>query len=433
MKKSSDIDVSCGSADHWSRRTVMKAAGLSGLSWLTPIADQLAFAADSGKNDRPKSVILLWMQGGASQLETFDPHPGKKIAYGAKAIDTRVQGIRLGSHLEQTAELMEDFSLVRSVVSKEGDHARATYNIKTGYRIFPGIEHPSLGSVVCHEIENNEIDIPTHISIIPANFAGRGGYLGAQYDAFRIGAPNSPVPDVKSRVPEAREQKRLKSLSVLEQGFARGRLANLDQTRTQHISNLERARRMMTSDQLTAFDVSEEPKSERDPFGDTRFGRSCLAAVRLVEAGVRCVEVTLGGWDTHVNNNELQNRRIDVLDPALASLIKALKARDLYQNTIVLCATEFGRTPKFNAVDGRDHWPHGFSALIGGGGIKGGKVIGATDPEGGKKQPSKPVHVEDLHATVYEALDIDYEHEFPTPINRPVPISEGTSVRALLS
>lgn len=426
-------DGSCGGAEHWSRRNLLKAAGLSGMSWLTPVADRLAMAADLGAHQRPKSVIILWLQGGASQLETFDPHPGKSIAYGGKAIPTAVKGIQFGEKLEQTAGLMNDFSLIRSVVSKEGDHARATYNIKTGHRLIPGLEHPSIGSIICHELEDPGIDIPTHISIIPANFAARGGFLGAQYDAFQVGDPNSPVPDVSPRVSEERNAKRIESLSILEQEFAKGRLANLDQVRTQHVTNLERAKRMMTSEQLDAFDVSKETKSERDAFGNTPFGRGCLAAVRLVSRGVRCVEVTLTGWDTHTNNLENQNRRISDLDPALASLIKALKVRDLYDDTIVLCATEFGRTPIQNQVEGRDHWPHGFSALIGGGGIAAGKVIGETDPAGEKKEPARPVDVEDVHATVHEALGIDYLYELPTSINRPIPISDGSPVRELLS
>ncbi len=282
MKDPLESQIFCGTSDHWARRSLLKAVGLSGLSWLTPIADQLAVGADLNTRKRPKSVILLWLQGGASQLETFDPHPGKSIAYGAKAINTSVKGIQFGESLEQTAALMTDFSVIRSVVSSEGDHSRATYNIKTGHRLLPGLEHPSIGAVICHEMDDPNIDIPTHISIVPADAPGRGVFLGAQYDAFRIGDPNSTVPDVRSRVSEKREKKRIDSLSVLEKGFARGRLADLDQTRTQHLSNLERARRMMTSDQLGAFDVSQETREVRDTFGNTPFGRGCLAAIRHI-------------------------------------------------------------------------------------------------------------------------------------------------------
>lgn len=416
---------------HWSRRNLLKAAGVS---WLTPLADRLAVAADRNPAKLPGSVIMIWLQGGASQLETFDPHPGSPVAYGGKAITTSVPEIVLGEKLEQTAALMHEMSLVRSVVSKEGDHSRATYNIKTGHRLFPGLEHPSIGAIVCHELPDPEIDIPTHISIIPANFPGRGGYLGAHFDAFQIGDPKSTIPDVQSRVLSDRDEKRIKSLDFLEKQFAlRGNLENLDAVRTQHVGNFDRARQMMTSDQLAAFNVGHEPAAVRQSFGNHPFGRGCLAAVRLIESGVRCVEVTLNGWDTHVNNLENQHRRIEMLDPALASLIRTLRERDLDDDTIVLCATEFGRTPHLNAAEGRDHWPHGFSVLVGGGGIAGGRVVGETDPSGEKEDPIRPVTIEDLHATIYEALGIDYEYELPTPIKRPVPISEGVPVRELLT
>ncbi|MDG2123656.1 MAG: DUF1501 domain-containing protein, partial [Verrucomicrobiales bacterium] len=172
--------------------------------------------------------------------------------------------------------------------------------------------------------------------------------------------------------------------------------------------------------------------SELEAFGDSAFGRGCLAAARLVEVGVRCVEVTLGGWDTHLNNHELQGGKIDVLDPALAALITTLKARDLLDSTVVVCGSEFGRTPKLNPLEGRDHWPHGFSVAMAGGGIRGGQVIGATDPEGERKAPENPVSVADLHATVFEALDVDPETELMTPVGRPISLSEGYVVEELL-
>ncbi len=410
---------------------MLQAVGLSGATWLTPFADLLAVDAER-PNRRGKSVILLWLAGAPSQLETFDPHPGSPISYGTKSIKTANPEVELASTLEQTAEVMNDVSLIRSAVSREGDHQRAIYNIKTGYRPIPALSHPSIGAVITHELPNPKIEIPTHVSILPSQFPSRGGYLGAQYDAFQIGNPTEPLQDMQAKTSDVRANQRLKSLSVVEKAFSQGRYTKLDAEKTLHVATVEKARRMMTSEQLKAFDVSDEPADVRAAYGETPFGRGCLAARRLVEAGVRCVEVTLGGWDTHVNNHELQAGRVAILDPAFATLIKDLKQRDLLDQTVVLCGGEFGRTPKLNGLDGRDHWPHGFSLALAGGGIQGGRVVGKTDPSGEKQEPERPVPVADIHATIQTVLGIDPEYEVMTPANRPLALSEGNLIRELL-
>ncbi|MEW6302997.1 MAG: DUF1501 domain-containing protein [Verrucomicrobiota bacterium] len=425
---------SCGTADHLSRRTLLKAAGLAGLAWMTPLAELLALETEKApKGKPPRSVILLWLAGGPSQLETFDPHPGSKISYGTQSIHSAVKGLDLAQGLEQTAALMGDVTLVRSMVSKEGDHERAVYNIKTGYRPNPAVVHPSIGAVICHELPNPKAEIPNHISIVPNQWPARGGYLGATLDAFQMGDPNQPIPDVATKIPEPRQQERLAGLSAVEKAFAQGRLANLEQSKTLHAATMASARRMMTSDQLKAFDVSQAGASERAAYGDSPFGRACLAAVRLIEAGVRCVEVTLDGWDSHVNNHETQAKRVATLDPAFAALIIDLKKRGLFEHTVVMCGGEFGRTPKLNGLDGRDHWPTGFSMVLAGGGFRQGYVHGATDPEGAKEEPTKPVRVEDIHATVQHMLGIDYEKEIMTPVGRPIALSDGKVIKELIA
>ena len=404
------------------------AAGVAGISWLTPLAGALAVDAEK----KPaKSMILLWLGGAASQLDTFDPHPTTKIGGGVKTIDTAIQGVQFAAGLEQTASVMGDVSLIRSMVSREGDHERAFYNIKTGYRPDPTLIHPSIGAVMCHEMPEARIEIPTHVSILPNQWPARGGYFGAQFDAFQVYDPKGSIPDVKARVTDERMQQRMEGLSVVEKAFAAGRMEKLDQQKTLHQLSIERARRMMTSEQLKAFDVSNAPASERDAYGDTPFGRGCLAAVRLIQAGVRCVEVTLNGWDTHANNLEGQASQVKILDAAYASLIRDLKRLNLLQSTLVICGGEFGRTPKINNLGGRDHWPHAFSMLVAGGGFAGGRVVGATDPEGVKKEPEKPVFVEDLHATALDLLGVDYLKEIMTPIGRPMALSKGDVVEEL--
>ncbi len=433
--------AACGGATHFNRRTILK-AGLAGLGWLTPVAHCLARQAEQDRSGKPaQSVILLWLQGGPSQLETFDPHPGKNIAGDTKAINTALKGVQFAEGMEQTAEQLSSFTLVRNMVSREGDHERATYNMKTGFRPDPTLVYPSIGAVLCHNLSKEGVEIPRHISISPGQWPGRGGYLGDQYDAFKTNDPSSPIPDVTARVPEERFQRRLKDVDFVERAFAKGRLKDLEKRKTLQSTTIGRAVKMMSSDQLKAFDVSQESESVREAFGDSPFGRGCLAAARLVEVGVRCVEVNLNGWDSHINNHATQGARVATLDPAFAALIRILKERELFERTIVVCAGEFGRTPSINPGAGRDHWPHGFSIALAGGRFRQGYVHGGTSPEGEKIEhpeenqiePGKGIAVANIHATILHALGIDFEQELITPVGRPMSISKGHVVHELLA
>jgi len=400
----------------------------TGMGWLTPLGTALARSAESQKAPA-KSVIVLWMGGGPSQLETFDPKPGTQIAGGTRAIDTAKQGVQLAAGLEQLADQMEHVSLVRSLWSQEGDHERGTYALKTGYRPDPTVTHPSLGAIVCHDLPNSGTEIPRHISIMPGNWPARGGFLGAEFDAFKMYDPKDKVPDVTPHVSQERFEARLKDLEVVEEAFAKGRGARVGATG--HKDTMERARKMMSSEQLQAFDVMREPEAIRKEYGDSPFGRGCLAARRLLDVGVRCVEVTLEGWDSHANNHQIHSRLVGVLDPAFAALIRDLKQRDTLKNTVVLCVGEFGRTPVMNPLGGRDHWPHNFCAAIAGGGIRAGIVVGESDPAGGK-QAKNIVPVANLHATVLKALGIDWEQTMKTSIRRTVRRSEGKPIEELV-
>ncbi len=428
----------CGSPEHFSRRTLLQGTLGAGALWLTHVAERLALADERSRGRKaPRSVIVLWLNGGPSQLETFDPHPGTWIGGETRAIDTPVKGLRIGSGLARTAEWMDRLAVIRSVTSKEGDHERATYNMKTGFRPDPTLVHPSIGAVLCHQ-KRDDVEIPRHVSILPGPWPARGGYLGDEYDAFRMGDPANPIPDVRRRVPQERFRRRVDDLlNVVEPAFARGRLQDLDR-HTLHQHSFRAALRMMSSEQLAAFDVSKEPASVRAAFGDTPFGRGCLAAVRLIGVGVRCVEVTLSGWDSHANNHSAQHARLETLDPAMSALIRELHERELFDDTLILCAGEFGRTPRINDAGGRDHWPHGFSVVLGGGRIRGGVVYGETNanPSRDEHDPLRdvalPRPVEDIHATIYRALEIDYEKELQTPIGRPMTFSKGTPIGEIL-
>lgn len=422
-----------------SRRDVLKSgaiASVAGGSVWTSIAESLAHRRSD--SPLPKAIILLWLQGGPSQLETFDPHPNSKIGGSTVAIKSSARDLLLANTLEQTAEVMHLATLVRSMVSKEGDHERATYNMKTGWRPDPTLVHPSIGSILCHQSLDN-VEIPRHVSIVSGQWPSRGGYLGSQYDAFQLGDPKNPLPNLKSSVANDQFEQRISDLELLEKSFKKGRIKNLDSDKTLHSISTQRAVKMMSSEQIQAFEIDRESSSLRTSFGDTPFGRGCLAAVRLIEQGVTCVEVELSGWDSHIENHSLQSGRCAILDPALASLIRLLQERNLFESTVVVCGGEFGRTPKINVADGRDHWPNGFSTVLFGGPFRRGYVHGETTSELAENSSdplsgvTKPVRIEDLHATLLHAFGVDPSVESITPIGRPLALSQGSLIKELIN
>lgn len=415
-----------------SRRDALRTGlALGGASWLTAAAHVLAEQDARRASTGPaRSIIVLHLAGGPSQLETFDPHPGCAIAGDTQAIETRLKGVQLAAGLERTADLLDSVTLVRDVVSREGDHERGTYVFKTGYRPDPTLVHPSIGAICCYMLPVGDVEIPRHIAIFPDRFAGRGGYLGNQYDPFKTFDPKDAVPDVRSYVDAARTERRLADLDVVEDAFAAGRRKAVEATL--HRRLMHDARAMMTSEQLKAFDVRNEPRSVLEAYGETPFGRGCLAARKLVEVGVRCVEVTLRGWDTHVNNHETHRELLRTLDPALSGLLADLRERGLLEQTLVVCGGEFGRTPKINRAAGRDHWPTGFSILLAGGRLRRGYVHGTTDPEGEKVSLEAGTKFGDLHATLLTALGIDPQHEEIAAVGRPITLAEGKALDYLV-
>jgi len=411
------------------RRSVLQAAAGLGLSFAIPPLDLKA--ADDRGPQRKKSLITIWLSGGPSQLETWDPHPGTKIGGPTTAIDTTIPGVQIASHFPQTAAQLQHVSLIRSLVSKEGDHERGVYMLKTGYRPDVTTVHPALGSIAMHELPDAGIEIPKFIALGQQPFSSRGGYLGEQFDPYHIYEPGRNAQNLEAGVPAERQQRRLKQLEAVSQSFTRGRKLRVEQTLHQH--TVEAALKMMSSDQLKAFQLEHETATVKAAYGDNSFARGCLVARRLVEQGVRAVEVSLEGFDAHADNFTAHEIRCKILDPALAMLIQELRERDLLQSTVVLVIGEFGRTPNINPLDGRDHWPTGFSCLLGGGGLQSGVVIGETDPTGEKKTPTDPIEVKDLFATILHTLGVDYTRELLTPIGRPMKLSEGHPIARLIN
>ena len=411
-----------------SRRALLSAGVGVSLSFALP--PLTARAARIRGVERPRSLLVIWLAGGPSQFETFDPHPGTRAGGPTRAIDTRIPGVQVAADYPRLAGILDRFAVVRSLVSKEGDHERGQYAVKTGYRPDPTAVHPAIGAVAAHELPAPTLEIPRFVSLGASEFPSRGGFLGAEFDPYRVFAPGGRGQNLVPHVPADRQARRLAALDALGRSFERGRSEAVRRSLHGHV--VREALELMDSEQLAAFEIDSEPAETKTRYGDGDFGRACLVARRLLEAGVRSVEVTLAGFDTHAANFSGHTARAADLDPALLALVGDLEGRDLLDSVTILVTGEFGRTPSINPLDGRDHWPHGFSCLLGGAGIATGQVFGATDPEGKSKAPADPIEIPDLTATVFSALGIDFAREIVTPVGRPLKLSPGTPVSRLL-
>jgi hypothetical protein len=394
---------------------------------------QTAMAAPGAKE---KSCILLWMGGGPSHVDTFDPKPaaGMEIRGPFNAIGTNVSGIQISEHLPLLAKQMDKFSIVRSVTSPEGSHERATHYMLTGYRVLPTLEYPGYGSVVAHE-SSFKNGLPPYIAIPGVIGDAEAGYLGATYNPFSAGDPGGGSYSVRDVNPPNgltvdRMERRRTFLKAVDQFQRTGRpaeaVASMDTFYT-------RAYDLITSPEAKkAFNLNAEAATLRDAYGRNSFGQGCLLARRLVEAGVRFVTVSRGGWDTHSNNfNILKDQRLPELDRGYSALLQDLHDHGMLENTLVVWMGEFGRTPVVNKTAGRDHWPKAMSVCMSGGGLKGGQVVGATDDKA-EAPKDRPVTPEDIAATIYATLGLDIHKQFHTASGRPVAIAQGEAIRELL-
>ena len=410
------------------RRDLLQLAAGMSLSFAMPGLGLKA--AEERGPERQKSFILIWLAGGPSQLETWDPHPGTKIGGPTQAIDTTIPGVQIAAEFPQLATELHRLSVIRSLISKEGDHERGAYAVRTGYRPDPTTIHPAVGAIAVHERPNPTIEIPQFVSLGNQPFPSRGGYLGDRFDPYRIFNPGQAGDNLSAPTETQRQQRRLDALKVVSSQFRQGRSQRVEETLHQH--TIDAALKMMSSQQLQAFNCKAEPATVQAAYGDTSFGRGCLVARRLVEQGVRSIEVTQDGFDTHADNFTGHTLRAGIMDPAITSLLRDLAERDLLQSTVVLVIGEFGRTPSINPLEGRDHWPTGFSCLVGGGGLRGGELIGATDPTGEKKDPTDPIEIPDLYATILQTMGVNPAKELITPIGRPLKLCEGRPIERLL-
>ncbi len=381
-------------------------AGSSAMAYSALALTRSMTAQASTLKKNHKSCILLWMGGGPPTIDIWDMKPGQATGGQFKPISTTGEG-QITELLPKVAQQMHHLSIVRSMSTREADHERGRYYMHTGFVPNPNIEHPSYGSVIAHELEKDlqDLEIPPFVSI--GGGSQGPGFLGMAYAPFQVDS-NGQVRNAKAIVPEARMQDRLRLLGLLEERFER---ENRGPAASEHAKVLQSTVSLLTSKQMEAFGVQNESQKTRDWYGESGFGRGCLMARRLVETGVPFIEVNLGGWDLHENCFDRQQSKLLEVDQAMSALVEDLSTRGLLDNTMVLWMGEFGRTPRINANAGRDHWARSWSMVAGGGGLAGGKVIGATN-EDGTRVTTEPFSSEDLMSTVCQAMGISLNKNF---------------------
>ena len=451
--------------DGIARRNFIRVGGLTalglGMGSFFQLQRAMAAKASGEKAPKAKSCILIWLDGGASHLDTFDPKPRapSEVRGPFASVSTKLTGVRISEHLPRTAKLMDRLALIRSVTSPFGVHNFAVQYLMTGYKPTPALEYPTMGSVIAHMQTETSV-LPSNITIpdlISRDGAALGnGFLPNSTKHFSLGSDpgksNYKVRDFDfyRGLDLARLNRRRTIVNALNE------YGNLkSKTEGPSDPDLERAYNLIASaEDKAAFDISKEPTKVRERYtfdpranlpasrtgpssGGNNIGQQCLLARRLVERGVPFVTVNNTGWDNHLNLATYANRvpghtpsashsLIPGLDKALSALIGDLSDRGMLDETLVAVMTDFGRTPKINSTGGRDHWPNCFSIVMAGGGVQGGQVIGESDALG-EFVKDRPITPGDLAATIYTLLGIDPGHELHTPDGRPIRVAPQDS------
>jgi hypothetical protein len=421
----------------WGRREFLR-VGVVGSLGLT-LGDYLAMQARGdqksyvSKEGVAKSVIQVVLPGGMAHQESWDPKPDAPLEYRGPfgVAKTKLPGVVFNENFKNLAGVADKLTVVRSIAGKEADHGRASYTMFTGYRKSPALEHPAMGAVVSHEFGPRK-DLPPYVAVPSATEYGGTGYLGSQFGPFGLGTDPArngyKVRDLTlpPGVDDRRFDTRREIRGAVDDHF-RYQAGNAEALGAMN-AFYQRAYAMISSPAAReAFDLDKEKPATRQAYGPTDAGPRFLLARRLVEAGVRFVTVSYGGWDMHAGIQNAMNRQAPGLDQALAALVRDLDDRGLLASTVVLVTSEFGRTPKINASAGRDHFPRVFSLAVAGGGFKKGLVYGSSNSTASEPEEN-PVRVEDVLTTVYHQLGINADKELMAPGARPIEIIDGGEV-----
>jgi uncharacterized protein (DUF1501 family) len=417
-------------------------AGMSRRHFMSHMAGSAAIAGSAGEfaaaiaanatdmRRRNKAAILLWMGGGPSTIDIWDLKPGTPTGGPFKPISTSADGVQICEHMPLMANQMHHMAIVRSMSTREADHMRGRYYMHTGYVPNPNVEHPGYGSVIANRLADQMpgLEIPPFVSVGGGSVGP--GFLGMAWAPFVVDS-NGRIRDLDMGIDQARLLERLQMLAAIEDRFIGERRGG---SAEEHKKVLSKTVRLMNSDQMEAFKVAKEPEQIRERYGNTGFGRGCLLARRLVEAGVPFVEVDLGGWDNHDGIfPTLADRKLPELDKAMSALVSDLAGRGMLEDTVVMWMGEFGRTPNINGNSGRDHWARSWSVVVGGGGFQRGIVVGETSRDG-REVESEPYASQDLMASVLKSLGISLETTFTSKNGRPMKIANsGKVIRELFA
>lgn len=365
------------------------------------LAQQTKAESKKSPKDRKKTVICLWMGGGASHLDAFDPKPGNPNGGEFKAINCAgAPGMQVTELFPTVASQGKHLSLIRSVATNEGAHERGTSLMHIGMTPIPGLEIPPIGSVISYENGHKDFPLPHYIAMSPPAIP-QGNAFGDEYLPFRLSNGREPIPNIRSMVGDARDRERAKLLLDQNKEWdALRKQAMVEKVEKAYVKSED----VMTTPLLKAFDLGQEKSEVRSRY-QGRFATNCLLALRLAEAGVSFIEIGMGGYDTHDNNFPRLRGNYPQVDKGMGNLIKDLADRDLLKDVVVMWMSEFGRTPNINAGKGRDHWARSFTVAMAGGKLGGGRTYGSTGPNG--MACIKPVSIKKLFATIYEAAGIN--------------------------
>ena len=393
-----------------------------------PMVGQLAAAKESAQEisggGTAKRVIYLYMSGGMSHLDTFDTKPGAETQGPLESINTNVTGMRVSSYFPSMAKQMDKVAVINSMNSTQGAHAQGRYFMHTSYFMRGTIKHPDLGAYGSLLLPKSDSMLPGNVKIGGNSSGLGGGFLEAKYAAVPIGDPNAGLQhsQLPKRMTESRFERRLARVRQMNQKF--GKRYDTKAVRA-YAGMYDDAVRLMKSEDLKAFDLTLESAATREQYGDDKFGQGVLLARRLVEHDVRFVEVDYGGWDTHTDNFTRLAEKGPILDQAMGALLSDLSERGLLQETLVVLATEFGRTPEIvtDRNNGRNHYPKAFTCLLAGGGIRGGQRWGKTDEEG-REVVEDQVEVPDFNATIAFAMGLPLKEKVFSPSKRPFTVAD---------